>query len=73
MFKIGSKELEVCVIVMLSFLTDMQMIFPISGNKLSIIKKAWVVIKLILSEEGYVINKNKEMLSGPRSKKKLLD
>ncbi len=31
-----------------------------------------VVIKLILSEEGYVINKNKEMLlSGPRSKEVL--
>ncbi|ECO8361684.1 RNA-directed DNA polymerase, partial [Salmonella enterica] len=33
--------------------------------------KAWVVIKLILSEEGYVINKNKEMLSGPRSKREI--
>ncbi|EBP0058383.1 TPA: RNA-directed DNA polymerase [Salmonella enterica] len=43
----------------------------ISGNKLSIVKKAWVVIKLILSEEGYVINKNKEMLSGPRSKREI--
>lgn len=43
----------------------------ISGNKLSIVKKAWVVIKLILSEEGYVINKKKEMLSGPRSKREI--
>lgn len=39
----------------------------ISGNQLSIIKKAWIIMKMILSEEGLTINKNKELLSGPRS------
>jgi len=43
----------------------------ISGNKLSVIKKAWTVVKLITSEEGYCINRNKEMLSGPRSRREI--
>jgi len=43
----------------------------ISGNKLSVIKKAWTVVKLIIAEEGYLINKNKEMLSGPRSRREI--
>ncbi|HDR2372842.1 TPA: retron St85 family RNA-directed DNA polymerase, partial [Enterobacter asburiae] len=43
----------------------------ISGNKLSVIKKAWTVVKLIICEEGYSINKKKEMLSGARSRREI--
>ncbi|WJM81071.1 retron St85 family RNA-directed DNA polymerase [Pectobacterium brasiliense] len=43
----------------------------ISGNKLSTIKRAWKVIRMIIEDEGFVINKNKEMLSGPRSKREV--
>nr|WP_314984129.1 retron St85 family RNA-directed DNA polymerase [uncultured Pantoea sp.] len=39
----------------------------ISGNQLSSIKKSWLIIKMIISEEGFIINKSKELLSGPRS------
>lgn len=43
----------------------------ISGNKISVIKKAWMIIKKIVSEEGFTVNKKKEMLSGPRSQRKV--
>lgn len=31
----------------------------ISGNKLTVIRKAWGIIKLIIKDEGYTINKKK--------------
>lgn len=43
----------------------------ISGNKLAVIKKAWIIIKKIISEESFIVNKKKEMLSGPRSQRKV--
>lgn len=43
----------------------------ISGNKLSVIKKAWMIVKKIISEEKFTINKKKEMLSGPQSQRKV--
>lgn len=43
----------------------------VSGNKLIIVKKAWHIIRMIIHEEGFVINKNKEMLSGPRSRREV--
>jgi RNA-directed DNA polymerase len=43
----------------------------VSGNKLKIIKSAWIVLRLIINEEGFAINKNKEMLSGPRSRREV--
>lgn len=43
----------------------------VSGNKLKIIKSAWVILRLIINEEGFTINKEKEMLSGPRSRREV--
>lgn len=43
----------------------------ISGNKLSVIKKAQVTIKKIIINEGYTINKRKELLSGPKSSRQV--
>ncbi|MEL5445070.1 retron St85 family RNA-directed DNA polymerase [Serratia ureilytica] len=43
----------------------------ISGNKLTVIRKAWGIIKLIIKDEGYTINKKKELLSGPQSQRKV--
>ena len=43
----------------------------ISGNKLAVIRKAWRIVRLIIESEGYFINKNKEILSGPQSQRKV--
>ncbi|WP_407439885.1 retron St85 family RNA-directed DNA polymerase [Lelliottia sp.] len=43
----------------------------ISGNKLSVIKKAWHIVRMIIKEEGFTINKKKELLSGPQSQRKV--
>lgn len=43
----------------------------ISGNKLIIVKKVWYVLRMIIREEGFLINKKKEMLSGPRSSREV--
>ncbi|MBN3069911.1 RNA-directed DNA polymerase [Pectobacterium brasiliense] len=43
----------------------------ISGNKLAVIKKAWIIIRKIISEENFTVNKKKEMLSGPQSQRKV--
>lgn len=43
----------------------------ISGNKLSVIKKAWDTIRIIISDENYTINSKKEMLSGPRGRREV--
>jgi retron-type reverse transcriptase len=43
----------------------------ISGNKLSVIKKAQVTIKNIIINEGYTVNKRKELLSGPKSSRQV--
>lgn len=43
----------------------------ISGNKLAVIKKAWTIIRKIVLEENFIVNKKKEMLSGPQSQRKV--
>ena len=43
----------------------------ISGNKLSVIKKAWETIKKIITDEGYKVNTKKELLSGPKSSRQV--
>ncbi|CQH31748.1 TPA: retron St85 family RNA-directed DNA polymerase [Yersinia enterocolitica] len=43
----------------------------ISGNKLTVIKDAWHMLRVIIESEGFIINSKKEKLSGPKSRREV--